>query len=83
MVNNNHEISCQCFYMYSGQKCEIESQEVVFRRKVITTAKIISILVILLTFCLFIICDFITFCQRKKLESKKTKDKRYRFLYSN
>ncbi|CAF0989041.1 unnamed protein product [Brachionus calyciflorus] len=55
--DQNNKAKCQCFSKYSGEKCEIESDELKIIKNVISVSSIIAIIIIVLTYLIFILCD--------------------------
>ena len=51
---------CECFQMYSGSVCEIESQTLVKIKQVISTASIVAILSIVFSYVLIALIDLHT-----------------------
>ena len=71
----DNEAKCKCFKSYSGIKCEIESQEIKLVKTVIKTSSIIAIIVICLTFFIFLSIDLLDFFlnrKNKKLKKRET-----------
>ena len=68
---------CQCHQYYSGDNCEIQSNELKVIKMVIITATICALIVIVLTISLILMCDVINFFQGKyslnTLDNKKYK----------
>ncbi|RNA40014.1 neurogenic locus notch -like protein [Brachionus plicatilis] len=57
-VDIDNKPKCECFYLYSGDYCEIESQTQKTIKKAIKTSSIIAIIFIATIFLFFIILDF-------------------------
>lgn len=51
---------CQCFQMYSGDECEIESHSLKSIKKIISTTSILAIITIVLTYSLVLLSDLHT-----------------------
>ena len=81
--NQNLEIEeCRCFSYFSGRNCETESVEIKTIKKIISTATIISIIIIFLLISTFIIIDIISvFINRKNKVSPKRKRKIFKPIY--
>jgi lipopolysaccharide/colanic/teichoic acid biosynthesis glycosyltransferase len=81
----NHEAKCECFKSYSGDKCEIESDEKKTIEKVVSTATIIAIITIISLFLLVLAVDILNcvLFKRKKNSSNKKKIVIYRLKYHN
>ncbi|CAF0777743.1 unnamed protein product [Brachionus calyciflorus] len=74
---------CKCFDKYSGEKCQIELDEMKILKIVIRTSSIISILIIILFYLLFIICDLSSYFCRKSIVTKRQKDRKQKLIYMN
>ncbi|RNA17391.1 eyes shut -like protein [Brachionus plicatilis] len=64
---NNAPI-CVCFYMYSGDKCENESEELKKNKMIVKTTTIIAIIVLISFFIIILCCDFIDCLSKRKLK---------------
>ncbi|RNA14002.1 Eukaryotic initiation factor 4A [Brachionus plicatilis] len=58
------EIECKCFKLYSGANCEIESDEAKSIKATIKTSMIIAIIIISLTYLIFICVDLATLSKK-------------------
>ena len=68
----NNKAKCNCFSMYSGDRCETESAALKTVKAIISTTSIIAILTLIFFYCLIIVMDIIKyFFQRKKFRNKK------------
>ncbi|CAF1054588.1 unnamed protein product, partial [Brachionus calyciflorus] len=82
--DENNKAKCQCFSKYSGEKCEIESEELKIIKNVISVSSIIAIIIIVLTYLLFILCDMSKFGINIKAKKSKVLVKRIqRLSYKN
>ncbi|CAF0853744.1 unnamed protein product [Brachionus calyciflorus] len=87
----NHTPKCKCFSMYSGDRCEIESNNLKIIKNVIKLSSIIAIIILNIFYGLCLISDITSaFCNAKKMNRKKNKNdpeninyKRYKFVYIN
>jgi hypothetical protein len=73
---NKQKSYCYCFKYYSGDECEIKSNELKAIEAVISTSSIVSIISIIVFYLLFIFNDIINnfFCKLNiKIKSKKKK----------
>ncbi|CAF1112485.1 unnamed protein product [Brachionus calyciflorus] len=67
----NKKPKCDCFNLFSGEKCQIESYELIVTKRIIKTASIIAIIIIILFFLILIVIDLSKFfCSRKKFNRK-------------
>ncbi|CAF1046041.1 unnamed protein product [Brachionus calyciflorus] len=69
--DSNHIAKCKCFSMYSGDKCEIEANDL---KTIKSTVKVTSIVAITFLFCfysIFISIDVLSFFCKNKLKKKK------------
>ena len=65
--DSGNEAKCKCFTYFSGDKCEIESNEINNVKIVISTASIIAIIILVMTYCCMIFSDFSKlFCKFNK-----------------
>lgn len=64
---------CKCLEYYSGDKCEYQSFELIFRRNVIKASLIIAIISIIIFYLIFILNDLIEFVLCKRIHLKKHK----------
>ncbi|CAF0853328.1 unnamed protein product [Brachionus calyciflorus] len=70
---SNQNPKCKCFYLYGGDKCEIELNDLKIIRIVIRTSSIIAVLIIFIIFGLLVINDILSFCcGRNSIGKKKT-----------
>ena len=75
---------CKCFYLYSGDKCQIESTELKFIKIFISISSIIAIIVLALTYFTFLFCDISKiFCKNKRRQSQNAQKKITKFKYIN
>ncbi|RNA40382.1 delta C isoform X2 [Brachionus plicatilis] len=51
---------CKCFPLYSGEKCEIESNEMMVKKVVIKTSAIIAMMTIVSFFVMCLACDMLS-----------------------
>ncbi|CAF1054423.1 unnamed protein product [Brachionus calyciflorus] len=62
----NHTPKCKCFSMYSGDKCEIESNELKTIKNVIKTTSIVAFIILFSFYALCLISDVLSlFCEKK------------------
>ncbi|RNA11375.1 neurogenic locus notch-like protein [Brachionus plicatilis] len=75
---------CKCFNYYSGEKCEIESNEMKAIKTVIKTSYIIAGIILISLFLLIIGCDLSNICCKKKKNKKRviahTKVVKYQYV---
>ena len=76
---------CECFKMYSGEHCEIESSELKTMKTAISFTSVLSIIILVLFYLMFILIDLSDkFCGCKRIkEARARKNKhhrRYRYL---
>ncbi|CAF1105149.1 unnamed protein product, partial [Brachionus calyciflorus] len=71
--DENNKPKCQCFSKYSGEKCEIESEELKIIKNVISVSSIIAIIIIVVTYLSLILSDLTNFWI--KINPKKSKNK--------
>ncbi|RNA11980.1 protocadherin Fat 1 isoform X1 [Brachionus plicatilis] len=67
----NDKAKCKCFSSYSGEKCNIESDESKTRKVIIKTSTIIAIIVLVLFFLILILSDLSSLFCEKKSEKKR------------
>ena len=74
---------CKCFNLYSGDKCEIESDEKKVIKNVVKTTSIIAIVILVFSYLSFILIDINSlFTIKKKTKNNKIqKFKIYKFKY--
>ncbi|RNA38798.1 neurogenic locus notch-like protein [Brachionus plicatilis] len=78
------EPKCKCFSKYSGDKCQIESQEIKTIKAVISTSSILAICILILLSLLIITCDLLTFfCRKKKRKVYLRNDEERKLEYYN
>ncbi|CAF0891719.1 unnamed protein product [Brachionus calyciflorus] len=56
-VDTGNEVKCKCFSKFSGNNCEIESNELNFIKNFIRTSSLIAIIILGMTFCLTFLSD--------------------------
>ena len=74
-VDLENKAKCECFRMYSGDRCEIQSVEMQTLKVIITTASIIAFISLILLFCLMFSLD-ITKCLTKSRKGNNTKSRK-------
>jgi hypothetical protein len=79
---------CECFQMYSGQKCEIESNKAKLVKTTIRFTSILAICILIGFYSMFILIDICSFYgnRRKALYENRSKPKKkeiYRYTYKN
>jgi hypothetical protein len=77
-VVNGSLAQCQCFQMYSGDACEIESPAMKTIKGIISTSAVIAILSIVLSYCLLVLSDLHThfFITKEKAKARAAKMRR-------
>ena len=92
IVNDlNNTVSCKCFNLYLGDKCEFQSQELLLKKQAVSIASIIAIVVIVTFYSYFILSDLIRFFPKKnklteiniKNKSKDLKEMPIKLVYHN
>jgi hypothetical protein len=71
----NNTISCRCFNLYFGDKCEFQSQELILKKQVVSLTSIIAIVIIALFYSYFIFSDLIRLFSKKNKQTKLIKNK--------
>ena len=66
--NKNSLATCECFQMYSGENCQIESSEMKAIKATVKFTSILAVLIILGFYFLFILVDI---CNLYKMRKKK------------
>jgi hypothetical protein len=82
-VEVDNEVSCDCHYLYYGDKCELQTNELSVRKTISHVAGIIAILS-LIFFALFIVLMDtlkIFVCRNRMGVLKKSRHKYYKFRY--
>ena len=79
---------CECFQMYSGEKCQIESAKMKVIKTTIRFTSILAIIIILCFYLLFFVVDLLNFYTKRKKDSLNIlkNSKRsviYRYEYKN
>ena len=69
MINN--EPKCKCIQYFSGDDCEIESQNIITIKKIGGTTVIIAVTIILSFYLFIIFMDIAKIFTRKKVNLKK------------
>ena len=67
----NHLPVCECFYMNSGNRCEIESAQKRAYKVIISTSSIIAISTVVAFYCLVLLNDVISCLTNKATKIKK------------
>jgi hypothetical protein len=74
-IDLNNKAKCECFSMYSGEKCESESNELKTVKKIISLASILAIVIIVLLYSCFVCMDITKYCcksvNKRPLRGKK------------
>lgn len=65
-IEVNNEPVCVCHNLYEGDECEIQSATLITVKKVISTASIIAIAMIILFYSMFVVSDILNIFMRKK-----------------
>jgi hypothetical protein len=86
--SKNLTAHCECFPMFSGEKCEIESNEMKAIKATIEITSILAILILISFYCLFVLVDICNLYanRKKKLFKKHKEDSKiliYKFIYKN
>jgi subtilisin-like proprotein convertase family protein len=86
--NKNMTAVCECFQLYSGEKCEIESNKATLIKTTIKFTSILAISILLGFYLMFVLIDACRFyANRKKTvneKSLKSKNKKMnRYIYKN
>jgi hypothetical protein len=63
--NLNNKAKCKCFSMYSGEKCELESNELKTNKLVISYSTKAAILIVILFYSCFVLMDISTYLCKK------------------
>lgn len=71
--DENSVATCKCFAMYSGDHCEIESQQKKTIQQVSTTTSIIAIITLVVFYGLVLLSDILDFCCIHKEKFKPTR----------
>lgn len=58
--------TCDCYYLFNGEKCQIQSEEKKTVRRVMVTTSIIAIIIIVLFYVSIVVNDLTTVFARKK-----------------
>lgn len=84
-MQNNANISCECFLYFSGVNCEFEEKFLITAKKIISTSTVLSIIIIIFIILLMILSDILDYTLRyfdplmhkkvRKMANKK-KDKK-------
>jgi hypothetical protein len=61
----NKKPKCKCFNMYSGDRCELESNELKTTKQIISYSTIIAIAVIIMFYCCFFLMDISKYLCKK------------------
>jgi hypothetical protein len=67
----NHLPVCECFYMYSGNRCEIESAQKRAYQVIISTSSIIAVSTVVAFYCLMLLNDVVSCLTNKASKTKK------------
>lgn len=82
VVNSSYVPACECYKMFSGINCEVQTPALLKIRQVISTASIIAIATLVLTYLIIIIMDLHSFFTNKRQKPKsKAKPKVVSFTY--
>jgi hypothetical protein len=86
--NKNYNPLCECFQMYSGEKCELESTKMKAIKATIKFTSILAILILIAFYLLFVLVDIWNLYESRKKDSLKKVQKPknkiiYRFTYKN
>ena len=82
----NDQPKCECFAMYSGEKCETQSNELKTVKAIITFTSIIAVIFVIAFYCCILCMDLTKLCSRRERYLKKSfkKNKRAkRYVYHN
>lgn len=80
--DSNNEAKCECFSMYSGDKCETESSELKVVKKVISISSILAFVMIIFTYSCIGLMDIAKFCCKKKAK-RRIRPIAIKFTYIN
>jgi hypothetical protein len=80
--DSDNEPKCECFSMYSGDKCETESSELKVVKKVISISSILAFVMIIFTYSCIGLMDIAKFCCKKKAK-RQLRPKAIKFTYIN
>ena len=72
-IDNKNNVSCECFYLYEGAKCSIQSVELELIKTVSFTSFMIAIIAIVSTYCLIFCCDVSKYCIKTKMFANRRK----------
>ena len=82
-IDDNDFPKCKCFYQYSGEKCQIESSDIKFRKFVVTTSTVIVILFLIIFFFLIILIDLSEFFCKTNIKKRVLKPEKKPFKKFN
>ena len=77
-IEVNNEPVCVCHNLYEGVDCEIQSATLVTIKKVISTASIIAIAIIILFYSMFVVSDILNIFMQKKAKVKDYEQELFR-----
>lgn len=77
VISNNTDTSCDCYYLYLGDDCAIESDQMKAVKAVIKSASIIACIFIVSFYAVFVIMDILHYL----LEHHERRVKKIKFKY--
>lgn len=82
-VDENDVAVCNCFWLYSGDKCEIESQTQKKIKQTAITTSIIAIVILVLFYVLVILSDVLNFfCKKSTRRAQLSKQQTVKLKYT-
>jgi hypothetical protein len=82
-VDKNNQPFCECFSLYLGENCNIESSGLIVIQSVISVSSIIALIVVISFYGCFIIIDLTKIFQRKNYRKKVHQFTIMKYVYIN